>query len=106
MMQQFASTMAPNLPPPLISIQVICFHTVNCTSALTHFALTLGWVGGMSHDIFYPLPVQVCSTVLGTMDTDTTEDLGAAKEIIHHKPIRGKSTKRNTRSTRPGKLHF
>ena len=106
MMQQFASTMASNLPPPLISIQVICFHTVNCTCALTHFALTLGWVGGMSHNIFYPSPVQVLSKVLGTMNTDTTEDLGAVKEIIHHKTVLGKSTKKNTQSTRPGKLHF
>ena len=39
MMQQFASTMAPNLPPPLISIQVICLHSVNCTSSLPHFGL-------------------------------------------------------------------
>ena len=39
--------------PTPISIQVICLHTVNCTCALTHFALTLGWVEGMSYNIFY-----------------------------------------------------
>ena len=66
-MQQFASTMAPNLPPPLISIQVICFHTVNCTCALTHFALTLGWVGPIIFSTPRPCKFSVKFLVLWTL---------------------------------------
>ena len=98
--QHYGSQFAPS--PDFHSSDLFphCKLHLRAHSLCTHFGL------GRTHNIFYPSPVQVLSKVLGTMNTDTTEDLGAVKEIIHHKTIRGKSTKKNTRSTRPGKLHF
>ena len=98
--QHYGSQFAPS--PDFHSSDLFphCKLHLRTHSLCTHFGL------GRTHNIFYPSPVQVLSKVLGTMNTDTTEDLGAVKEIIHHKTIRGKSTKKNTRSTRPGKLHF